>query len=85
MRRLFSIYRLLEPRERYIWAKIRILHETEKVVRQTHHPSNHPERSRRTILVYNGRKSWIPKSRIYGVRLRKNTFEIYVKKTQFKC
>jgi len=34
----------------------------------------------KAILVYNGRKFWIPKSRIYGVRLRNNTFEIYVRK-----
>jgi hypothetical protein len=58
----FSFYRLLYPRERYIWAQIRILHETKKAV-----------------LVYNGRKFWISKSRIHGIRLRDNIFEIYVK------
>lgn len=57
----FSFYRLLYPREKYIWAQIRILHETKKA-----------------ILAYNGRKIWIPKSRIHGIRLRNNTFEIYV-------
>ena len=61
---LFSIYRLLYPKERYIWAQVRILHET-----------------RKAILVYNGRKFWIPKSRIYGVRLKNNAFEIYVKES----
>ncbi len=25
-----SIYRLIHPQERYIWAQIRILHETDK-------------------------------------------------------
>ena len=60
--RPFSLYRLLYPRERYIWAQVRILHETVKA-----------------IFVYNGRKIWIPKSQIYGVRLKKNVFEVYVK------
>ena len=58
----FSIRRVLYPEERYIWAPIRIIHETDKA-----------------ILVDNGRKIWIPKSRINGIRLRKNTFEIYTK------
>jgi len=58
----FSFYQLLYPRERYIWAQIRILHETKKA-----------------ILAYNGRKIWIPKSQIHGIRLKNNTFEIYVR------
>ena len=62
----FSIYRLLQPKERYIWVKIRILHETDKA-----------------ILVYNGRKFWIPKSRIYEIRLRNNVFEVYVREELF--
>ena len=62
----FSIYRLIYPKERYAWAQVRILHETDKA-----------------ILVYNGRKFWIPKSRIYGVRLNNNIFEIYVKSRAF--
>ena len=33
------------------------------------------------ILVDNGRKFWIPKSRIGGIRLKGNTFEIYVKES----
>ena len=33
----------------------------------------------KAILVDNGRKVWIPKSQIYRIRLRKNTFEIYVR------
>jgi hypothetical protein len=58
------IYNLIYPKERYIWARIRILRETEKA-----------------ILVENGTKIWIPKSRIYGIRLRNNTFEIYIKES----
>ena len=59
---LFSLYSLLYPADRYIWAQVRILHETHKA-----------------ILVYNGAKFWIPKSQICGIRLRRNTFEIYVR------
>jgi len=58
-----SIYNLIYPRERYIWAQVRILKETDKA-----------------ILVDNGMKFWIPKSQIFGVRLRKNVFEIYIAK-----
>ena len=56
------LYNLLYPREKYIRAKVRILHETDKA-----------------ILVYNGRKIWIPKSRIHGIRLRNGIFEIHVR------
>jgi len=59
-----SIYNLLYPKEKYIWARVRILHETEKAV-----------------LVDNGMKIWIPKSQIYGIRLRNNFFQIYVKES----
>jgi len=59
-----SIYNLLYPKEKYIWAPVRILHETNKA-----------------ILADNGMKIWIPKSRIYGIRLRNNFFEIYVKES----
>jgi hypothetical protein len=48
----FSIYRLIYPKKRYIWAKVRILHETEKA-----------------ILIDNGMKIWIPKSRRRGIVL----------------
>ena len=59
----FTLRNLIEPRKHYIWAQIRILHETNKA-----------------ILVYCGvSKIWIPKSRIFGIRLNKNVFEIYVK------
>jgi len=59
---MFNIYDLINPKPKYIWAQVRILHETEKA-----------------ILVYNGMKIWIPKSQIYGIRLRKNVFEVYVR------
>ena len=59
-----SIYRLMYPKEKYIWAQIRILHETDKAV-----------------LVDNGTRIWIPKSRIRRIRLRNNIFEIYVKES----
>jgi len=60
----FSIYRLVHPKERYIWIQVRILYETDKA-----------------ILVDNGMKIWIPKSQIYGIRLRKNIFEIYAEES----
>jgi len=60
----FSIYRLMYPEERYIWAQVRILHETDKA-----------------ILVDNGMRTWIPKSKIHRIRLRNNIFEIYVKES----
>ena len=28
----FSIYRLVYPKERYIWTRVRILHETDKAI-----------------------------------------------------
>lgn len=33
----------------------------------------------KAILVDNGKKTWIPKSQIYQLRLKNNTFEIYIK------
>ncbi|OIO41726.1 hypothetical protein AUJ63_05080 [Candidatus Pacearchaeota archaeon CG1_02_35_32] len=60
----FSIYKLIYPEERYIWAQIRILHETDKA-----------------ILADAGMQIWIPKSKICGIRLRENVFEIYVKES----
>ncbi len=59
-----TIYGLMHPREKYIWAPVRILHETD-----------------RAILIDNGMKIWIPKSQIYGIRLRNNFFEIYVRES----
>lgn len=60
----FSIRNLIYPQERFIWAQVRIIYETDKA-----------------ILVDNGRKFWIPKSRICRIRLKGNTFEIYVKES----
>lgn len=60
----FTMRNIIYPKEKYIWAQIRILHETDKA-----------------ILVDNGIKIWISKSRICGIRLRNNTFEIYVKES----
>jgi len=37
--------------------------------------------TKKAILVDNGQKIWIPKSQIYGVRLRQNVFEVYVKES----
>ena len=61
---MLRLYNLIYPKEKYIWAQIRILHETDKA-----------------ILVDDGMKTWIPKSRIHGIRLRNDTFEIYVKES----
>ena len=61
---MFSIRNAIYPKERYIWAQVRIIHETNKA-----------------ILVDSGRKFWIPKSRICRIRLKNNTFEIYVKES----
>ena len=58
----FSIYDLVYPKERYIWAQIRILRESDKA-----------------ILVDNGVKIWIPKSRIHGIKLKNNISKIHVK------
>lgn len=52
------------PRERKIWIKVRFAHETEKAV----------------LVLCEGRKIWIAKSRIYKVRLRKDVFEVCTKK-----
>jgi len=35
----------------------------------------------KAILVDNGIKIWIPKSRIHRIRLRNNIFEIYVRES----
>jgi len=60
----FSIYNLLYPKEKHIWARVRILHESEKA-----------------ILIDNGMKIWVPKSRIHGIRLKNNIFEFFVKES----
>ena len=61
---LFYGYYPKYPREKKIWIKIRFLYETDKA-----------------ILVYcNGEKTWIPKSRICKLRLRKGVFEVCIRK-----
>ena len=35
----------------------------------------------KAILVDNGRKTWIPKAQINGIKLKNNTFKIYVKES----
>ena len=51
------------PIGRKIWVKIRFTHETDKA-----------------ILVYcNGKKTWIPKSRVCKIRLRGGIFEVWVR------
>ena len=56
------LFGFMYPKERCIWAQVRILRETDKA-----------------LLVDNGRKFWIPKSRIRKIRLRKSVFEVYVR------
>jgi len=60
----FGIRNVICPKERLIWAQVRIIHEMNKA-----------------ILADNGSKTWIPKSRIYEIRLRNNAFGIYVKES----
>ncbi len=64
---IFTIRNVIYPKEKYIWAQVRIIHETDKA-----------------ILTDNGRKFWIPKCRIYGIRLKNNVFEIYVKESSME-
>lgn len=35
----------------------------------------------KAVLVNNGMKTWIPKSQIHKIRLRKNIFAVYVKES----
>lgn len=35
----------------------------------------------KAILVDNGMKTWIPKSRIGGIRLKRDVFEVYVEES----
>ncbi len=62
---LFYNYHPKYPYQKKIWIKVRFLHETDKA-----------------ILVYcNNREIWIPKSRVYKIRLKKSVFEIYTKES----
>ena len=74
----FSYSSLLYPREHYIWMQVRILHETKKAILVTA-PfviASEAKQSQNDDI-----KVWIPKSQIYGIRLKKNVFEIYVKES----
>jgi len=75
MRLPFGIYNLINPEE-YIWLKIRILKETAKAILIT---SPFVIASKTKQSQNDDIKFWIPKSRIYRIKLRNNIFEIYVK------
>ena len=49
------------PQEKKIWIKVRFLHETDKAA----------------LVLCEGQKIWIAKSRIYKIRLKKGIFEVY--------
>ena len=53
------------PQEKKIWVKVRFLHETDKAV----------------LVLFEGRKIWIGKSRIYKIKFKRNVFEIYTKES----
>jgi len=90
----FTMRRWLEPREHYIWAQVRILHETNKTILVTApfiiagsmaRSDRRCNVRRSAVCSANGQsqiediKIWIPKSQIFGIRIRKNIFEIYVR------
>jgi len=56
---------------RFIYPKVRCIWAQVHILHETD----------KAILVDNGMKIWIPKSQIYGIRLRNNIFEIYVKES----
>ena len=62
---LFTLYKLLYPEEKHIWVRVRILHETEKAV----------------LTEVGVGKQWIPKSKIYAVRIKDKNFEFYLKES----
>jgi len=79
----FTMRNLLEPREHYIWAQVRILHETHKAILVT--APYVIARSEATKQSQNDNiKIWISKSQIYGIRLKKDVFEIYVREEVIK-
>ncbi len=53
------------PQKQKIWIKVQFIHETEKAI----------------LVYYKGRKTWIAKSRIHKIRLRRGVFEIYTKES----
>ena len=56
---------------RLIYPKVRHIWTPVRILHETE----------KAILIDNGMKIWIPKSQIYGIRLRNNIFEIYVKES----
>jgi len=62
---LLNKYPLLYPKPKYIWANIRVLHETAKAI----------------LVLYKDTKIWIPKSRIRKIKLRKDYFWIYARES----
>lgn len=50
----FSLYTLICPKERRLWVRVRILHETQKAV----------------LVELPIGKQWISKSRIDGIRIK---------------
>jgi len=58
------LYSLLYPypQPKYTWIKVRMRHETEKAI----------------LVLCDGAKIWIPKSRIRKIKLRKGKFWINI-------
>jgi len=56
---------------RLIYPKVRHIWTPVRILHETE----------KAILIDNGMKIWIPKSQIYGIGLRNNIFEIYVKES----
>ncbi len=51
------------PRYKKTWLKVRFLYETDKAI----------------LVLCNDKKTWIPKSWVYKIRLQRGVFEIYTK------
>jgi len=50
------------PRPRRVWIKVRFLHETPKAI----------------LIIHEGDKVWLPKSRIRKVKLRRSAFYLLI-------
>jgi len=74
---MFSIYRMLYPKPKYIWIQIHILYETKKAILVTA-PYVFASEAKQSPQNDNI-KIWIPKSKICGIRLKKSVFEVYVR------
>lgn len=60
---LLNNYLYPYPRQIYTWVMVRMRYETEKAI----------------LVLYDGDKIWIPKSRIRKIKFRKGSFWIYVR------